>query len=233
MEILMKDLIHIPNLVPDQFADRLQNVIYSEAFSWRYSDNTAKSEEIFQHYINSFSGVADKIKDEGQMTSNIWHISAPQEVLLTKFLDLFSGLIFFMFDRVPESSIGEFNRVKANLTLKKPESWEGKIAEPHVDHKRPGFKSLLYYVDSADGDTIIYNERYNNVISKTPEELTERSRFTPKKGSAILFDSDIIHTHEYPLYTKNRAVINFCFSQTRDQMINEIEGEDRQNDLFE
>jgi hypothetical protein len=235
----MKDLIHISDLVPKQFADRLQDVVYSNMFNWNYSTNTATNEQKFTDYLKTFSGVWNDVKDEGQLSTNIWHNSAPKETLQTKYLDLFSGLIFFMFDRVPESSIGQFQRVKANLNTKKPQSWENKIAEPHVDFKLPGYKSLLYYVDSADGETIIYNERYDDVISKDPKELTVREKFTARKGSAILFDSDIVHTHTYPIYEQNRSVINFCFSQdmkqdiTQQEMMETSGEEDNQYDLFE
>ena len=63
-----------------------------------------------------------------------------------------------------------------------------------------GYKSLIYYVNDSDGDTIFFNDN-----------LKEIKRVNPKKGKAVLFDSNILHCGSNPINTLNRVVINFIF----------------------
>jgi hypothetical protein len=205
----MDDLIVIDDFIPVQLQDKFDMLLHSQGFNWVYSDNTAQNQESFTHYVKNYSGVGDKVLDDGQMVSNIFHSQAPEELMQTKYLDMVTSLIWFMFDKVEGSHINEFRRIKANLGMRKGDEFEGKIATPHVDWKYPNSKSILYYVNDADGDTIIYNERYGDTIANVP--LTERKRVKPKKGRAIIFDSDIVHSHQYNLISKTRSVINLCF----------------------
>lgn len=217
----MDDLIVIDDFIPKQLQERLDFLLHSESFNWVYSKNTAHNLKSFDDYVKNFSGVYPSVRDDGQMVSNIFHQNAPEELMQAKWLDMFTSLIWFMFDRVPEVTISEYDRVKANMNLKKSEEWEHKIATPHIDSKFLNRKSLLYYVNSSDGDTIIYNERYADTLDNIP--LTQRQRVTPKRGRAILFDSDIVHSHMYNTEADTRAIINFCFLQETTEPENDLQ----------
>ena len=209
MMCTMDDLIILEDFIPKQLQDMLDNLLHSSGYKWVYSDNTSGNEKIFDKYVKEKSGVYNKVKDHGQFSSLTFHHLASENEMDVKFLETFTSLIWFMFDRVPDATISQYERVKSNLILQKSDDWANKIAEPHVDAQEKNRKSLLYYVNDSDGDTIIYNERYDDAINGVP--LTERKRVSPRKGDAILFDSDIIHSHEYPIISKKRTIINFCF----------------------
>ena len=65
---------------------------------------------------------------------------------------------------------------------------------------------ILYYVVDSEGDTIIYNERWNNDIR--PEKYTEKQRVTPKQGRVVIFDGSLYHTAEQPL-NNHRCIVNY------------------------
>jgi len=97
-------------------------------------------------------------------------------------------------------------RCKSNLTFPDSNIDQSKTETPHVDHTWNHF-TLLYYINDSDGETILYNEKFdedNEVI------LTELARVSPKAGRAVLFNGLLYHSPTVP--SKNyRAVINYTF----------------------
>ena len=91
-------------------------------------------------------------------------------------------------------------RIKANLNSNKTGYKKSSHQPIHNDTHLTGFKSLIYYVNDSDGDTIFFNDN-----------LKEIKRVNPKKGKAVLFDSNILHCGSNPINTLNRVVINFIF----------------------
>ena len=61
---------------------------------------------------------------------------------------------------------------------------------------------VLYYVNTSDGDTIIYNQK------EETKEYTIKQKVTPKQGRVVVFDGRFYHTAEQPS-NDIRCVINF------------------------
>lgn len=97
-------------------------------------------------------------------------------------------------------------RSKSNLTFPDTDPSIEHTQTPHVDHLYPHL-TLLYYINDADGETILYNEKF--VEGESPV-LTEMARVAPKAGRAVLFDGLHYHSPNVPS-TKYRAVINYTF----------------------
>lgn len=119
------------------------------------------------------------------------------------------------FETHTNTKVSNIIRIKANLLLNQ----EGpKLQPPHVDGMRmidnkyvfEGKKSLIYYVNDSDGDTVLYNERFNG---EPVGRVTEQLRVTPKKGRAIIFDSNQIHSGSAPTNKAYRVVINCIFGE--------------------
>ena len=91
-----------------------------------------------------------------------------------------------------------FLQFPLNLSTQEPDT-------PHTDMYRDHFV-ILYYVVDSEGDTIIYNERWNNDIR--PEKYTEKQRVTPKQGRVVIFDGSLYHTAEQSINT-TRCIINY------------------------
>ena len=91
-----------------------------------------------------------------------------------------------------------FLQFPLNLKTKEPDT-------PHTDMHRNHFV-ILYYVVDSEGDTIIYNETWNNDIK--PEKYTEKQRVTPKQGRVVIFDGSLYHTAEQSINT-TRCIVNY------------------------
>ncbi|MEK9696679.1 MAG: hypothetical protein VW270_13030 [Candidatus Poseidoniales archaeon] len=68
---------------------------------------------------------------------------------------------------------------------------------PHVDDANASIVGLYYPCD-ADGETIIYKERYAGTILYNRHELTVADRITPKKGRVVIFDGRTYHSNSPP-----------------------------------
>jgi ectoine hydroxylase-related dioxygenase (phytanoyl-CoA dioxygenase family) len=72
----------------------------------------------------------------------------------------------------------------------------------------PGLLSMVYYVNDSDGDTFLFNEFQN---SNKVTEVTLKQRVMPRKGRAVIFDSNRFHASSNPINNTSRFVINFTF----------------------
>jgi hypothetical protein len=94
-------------------------------------------------------------------------------------------------------------RCRADLTMIHPD----KIKHPpHVDFPEPHYSSV-FYVNESDGETIMYNERWNGDYPDI-DTLTVRQVIEPKPNRVIIFDGDIIHTGHSPAIHQTRVILN-------------------------
>ena len=84
------------------------------------------------------------------------------------------------------------------------------VDNAHVDLSSPHLV-VLYYVMDSDGDTIIYDKKWEkgkeHLNSEKTAKLLIKKRVTPKQGRLVVFDGRYWHTAEQPKYNK-RCVIN-------------------------
>jgi hypothetical protein len=84
------------------------------------------------------------------------------------------------------------------------------VDNAHVDLSNPHLV-VLYYVIDSDGDTIIYDKKWEkgkeHLNSEKTAKLLIKKRVTPKQGRLVVFDGRYWHTAEQPKYNK-RCVIN-------------------------
>ena len=123
------------------------------------------------------------------------------------YFDIVFPMFYFMEDKTGVA-LKSVERMKANLLVQKAHE-DGTYNTPHIDIPDAGFKSLLYYVKDSDGDTFLFNETFRD-----KKDLTVRKRVAPRKGKAVLFDSNIWHASSHPRENPTRVVLNFIFSYT-------------------
>ena len=95
-------------------------------------------------------------------------------------------------------------RVKSNLQFNVTGCKKTNHLPIHMDKITEGDKTLLYYVNDSDGDTLFFDNDLN--ITK---------RVTPKKNRAILFDSNMLHAGANPIKNETRIVINIIFKMEK------------------
>ena len=77
----------------------------------------------------------------------------------------------------------------------------------HVDLKMPHLV-CIYYVNDADGDTIIFDRKYDGTEQTYDSDWKELKRITPKKGRILLFNGLMYHSSSSPK-DNVRCIINF------------------------
>ena len=105
----------------------------------------------------------------------------------------------------------KITRIKSNLnynltnyTKDNHQNIHADVADERGHLRKHTYMSLLYYVNDSDGDTKFFNKDKIFYSSK------------PKKGTALLFNSEIEHAGSNPINTTHRMVINFIFRNVFD-----------------
>jgi hypothetical protein len=117
--------------------------------------------------------------------------------------------------------INKIMRLMAVLSLPDPYRKKENYMLPHVDWFTK-HKTLIYYANNTDGDTIIFNEKFDSKVQesltykqyyeleKNKDKKTIQSKISPKQGKAVLIDGLQYHSGSLPT-NKTRYVINFNF----------------------
>ena len=88
---------------------------------------------------------------------------------------------------------------------------QNKVCNIHVNQKTPHLV-LLYYVNDADGETILYDKTINDIEDEDTRYLDERHEFNivnkimPTQGRILLFDGKTYHSASSPT-TGMRCII--------------------------
>jgi hypothetical protein len=188
-------MIEIDKFIPKSYADMLENIVKSTEFQCTYcpSTNNQTAPEIMKADANSYE------------SEQLVHTLYAENAKRSPFFDIVVTFFYFLEEKTGIVVDG-IERIKFNMLLKKGGPSAG-YNTPHIDVPDPNYKSLVYYVIDSDGDTVIFNERFDR-----KEALTVRKRVSPARGKAVVFDSNTWHASSNPRAHSNRIVLNFCFS---------------------
>ena len=185
----------IDNFIPKVFQDQLESQLSALDLAWSYLPHTSPP------------GVSGTFADpNGFDTPQFVHRFLVDGDPVSNYYPLIYPFLYFM--SVHNCEVSRFWRCKSNMTLPIAVP-EGTHTYPHTDlddEKAKGI-SMVYYANDSDGDTIFFEESSKEFNGT----LTERQRVSPKKGTAVLFDSSIIHAGQVPKNSKNRLVVNSIF----------------------
>jgi hypothetical protein len=180
------------NFLTSKKADIIERDLLGMDFYWHYNDTTKDSDNTDFNTKNTF--------DTGQfihklLTNN--NIENTRSNIYEGFSKVFDNVNY---------NIAE--RVKCNLNLNVTGYKKSSHQPIHQDQILIGYKSLIYYINDSDGDTIFFNKN-----------LKEIKRVKPKKNTAVLFNSNILHCGCNPIKTQRRAVINFIFKGNENSIL--------------
>ena len=188
-------MIEIEKFIPPSYADILEELICkSPDFQWVYTPSTNNQKE-----------AAIMKKDERSYESEqLVHALYLEGARRSQFFDIVFPFFYFLEEKTG-IKLGAIERIKANMLLKS-DMPDDKYNTPHIDVPDAGFKSLLYYVKDSDGDTFLFNEKFHE-----KKALTIAKRISPRKGKAVIFDSNNWHASSNPRVNQNRIVLNLIF----------------------
>lgn len=128
---------------------------------------------------------------------------------------LIEAAIIAAIDRTGDK-IKSIDRIRLGLI---PWAAEPGQQAPHVDVPW-AHKTGLIYINDSDGDTVIYNEKYDPdsgldtraYFETIKDRLTVHSTFTPQANTMVLFDGLMYHNSSSPVNTPRRVAINFNYT---------------------
>lgn len=180
----------IENILSEAEYNQLHDAITSFKFDWHYLPGTVPPEvKQVVSESNSFD-----LYESGQFI----HLLYDQQPL-SPYWNLVEPIIHSL-----NKEVVEIGRIKANL-LTQNNSGKAIVNCPHVDRDREGWHSMIYYVNDSDGDTVMFNKKGNQGF----DNLQILDTATPKKNTAVLFESDWYHTSTNPVDNSRRIVLNF------------------------
>ena len=193
----------IDNLLPAPIQDVIHELLIGPDFSWKFSNYSVSMDNLDNFFHTNEPNrehiqLRHRFMDDDKITSEYYDFIEPLQLV---------------FESHIRSKVLTTYRIKSNLLINQRGPF---IQPPHVDTMELiqegvdclGYKSLLYYVNDSDGDTIFYNEYFTG---QPVGLVTEQQRVTPKKGRAVIFDSNQIHSGSCPSVSDSRLVINCVF----------------------
>lgn len=181
------------NVLSKFYLEDLQKAVFSADYTWVHHEETAGG------YNGNYSWVEDDNTEETDLFAHRAPRNANENMIT------YDPLIYTVADLMDYRV--ELERIKINLMLPKSKLNPNSYNRPHVDYPEPGMKTFLFYLNDADGDTVIFDKIFTG---EDPGKLTVVERITPKANSAVLFDSYRYHASSTPTLNK-RSVINLVF----------------------
>jgi hypothetical protein len=186
---------------------KVKSVIESEQFPWYYVATTAYTDKDKQYdelYNGSFAHVAFR---DGKKNSEC--------------SDMLEAALYTILDKM-NIKLQQLHRIRIGYL---PVSPVHTINPPHIDVTYRHKVGLLYLND-ADGDTYIYNEKYDPSYTMYNDQrdsivfyekelnktVTVMEQSAPQANKFITFDGLHFHSSSTPTKTKRRLAVNYVYS---------------------
>lgn len=200
----MIEPIVIDNIIPSSFQDEVFTAIHTQV-SWQYEKATSMGSKEGNNFIQGYDVFQDEYTIDGPQFTHYVLLNGQNSPAL----QLIKPVMYFV-EKKLNWSVSDVGRIKINsMTRNGPNFTSNNYNIPHVDMPGPGLLSMVYYVNDSDGDTFLFNEFQDNKNNIT--KLSLKQRVTPKKGRAVIFDSNRFHASSNPIANPARFVINFTF----------------------
>ena len=193
----------IDNVLPAGLADQIEKDVTSDSFSWYLLRDINKESlkiprvVIDKNTVNTVQlghGVFDIRKEFGkQINSSYFGYS--------------NTCLNFIIKKLGWKD-ADLLRIKYNLLFNNSQFKTSSYNTPHVDNEEKNSYAIIYYVNDSDGDTILFNERFDYEKNIVPKKLTINQKISPKKNRVLIFDGDIFHTSSNPILSEKRIVMN-------------------------
>jgi len=192
-------IIEIANAIPKAYQDQLESELGSDRMTWTFHEEIARSTSKFKETFSGFSHSAYLISgDETEIS--------PMSSLLLP--------VLFVYCEKANIPFNTLLRIRVGLFTKNPTPVDHH--NPHVDFSQP-HHTAVYYVNDSDGDTVVFNQTFNDVSVENSAAFASQDRFTiagrvaPRKGTMMSFDGAHYHASMHPMKAAKRIAITFNF----------------------
>jgi hypothetical protein len=194
----------LKNVLKDNDYYNLSQLLSGVDFPWYYQpdiaftnfDDHTNDPNVFSSY--GFTHVAWDC-DHGKV-SDVIHLISP---------------IAESFEETTRIKINNFLRIKINLQTPLIDYTYDNYNGAHIDRFEP-HKTIIYYVNDSDGDTVIFNNIYDPNDKTTwhlNTDLKIKEKITPVANSLYYLENGLTyHSGSNPIKSQRRITININFN---------------------
>lgn len=180
----------IENFLPNAIFKRIKYTVEGINFQWRRFENLAGNAVKTSPYkiVDGFSNILNVREDAA------------------------TGIFLPLIDCIAdELNTTPHSIMRAHVNLTTPQyGWSAEdLGCPHIDDNEPHIVAL-FYLDDADGSTVLYNE----IGPTVPQEFTVYRSITPTPNKLVLFNGFRFHSANPPLTSRKRIIVNLNFRDT-------------------
>jgi hypothetical protein len=195
--------VEIDDLIPKLYQDQIEAELTSERMAWFFRLEPGRTVSVL--------GASGAEANYSGFTNTVFHCEdgnpapSPVTALLLPLLLTFCDRVKRPFNRLLRIRLGLYPRIMADAAH-----------HPHVDFYYPHY-NVLYYVNDADGDTVLYDETFDEVPKAMLPGYLRENRFTvakrvaPKKGRILGFEGKQYHASMHPMQASHRIAISYSF----------------------
>lgn len=194
-------MIEIDSLIDENLQDAIEQATTSVNFPWFFHQGTVNE--------SNYENEKDYVLKQGINPHQFVHNIIVNEELNSHYYNLVEPLLLKIAQTLKTDIMVE--KAKFNFL---PRNFDDTHHYPHVDiseNKKEDTQTLIYYVNNSDGDTCIFDQ----YAPRTTDKFNVVQRITPKKGKAIIFDSNQFHSSSSPVNSENRIVLNVVFNKVK------------------
>jgi len=191
-----------PIAVIDNFTNPEEQKFFKKSLVEPKTQFLLNENTIDEAYQSGYKGRPLEI-DSPQFVLPVYHEKSPPAIRNPL---LFSN-IYILLDRINLSNYF-IDRIKFNITFPFPQATSKNYMPIHTDGGEY-FKSIIYYVNDCDGDTLFFED---NIACPYPKII---DRVSPKQGRAVIFDSKTPHAGCNPINSTSRQILNIVLYKYR------------------
>ena len=177
------------NFLTKSYHKEIKDILTSADFPWFYISNISDDTDT-REFKDEYGFFHLLINDKGQSNSNYTSFFKP---MLYQIMDI--------------TNTNKILKARCDMTTNKGVE---KVHDTHIDFpNQTTNKSVIFYVNETDGDTILYNERYTDDFKNKTQTIMKKVE--PKENRLLTFEGDLLHTGSSPINYANRILINCNF----------------------
>lgn len=188
---MIKDVIIIDDFINETYQVELENALMAEMGpAWFLLDDVAYPGQSVKHRQPGI--VHPMFEENNGIMSPLYHLAVP--------------LVYEAVTRIEF----KFNKIIRGRSFIQFPTATTHTNHAHIDTNEPHLV-VLYYVNDADGETVIYNQTADDIPNLPGFDntlLTVNQRVMPKRGRVVMFDGRRYHSSSTPTNNR-RCIINF------------------------
>lgn len=194
------------NAAPKTLFKKIKEIVFDEYFTWCFLQNSAYSTVGKENYFDS----------NDVLGFSFYHMVLVEgNKYLSPYSPIIEAFVLAMFDNC-NIEVSKIDRIRIGCITAKETHL---VNKPHVDLYKPHKVALLYF-NTCDGDTYLYNEKFDPTKNIDPfkqfleldNKFTLLEKSTPEENKLLVFDGLHYHSSSSPSNVSRRIVMNINFN---------------------